>query len=105
MRDWLAEFSFVEMWPQPTDEIKKDVWLDGSNWDFGVPREDEGGAWVARPPSTRPMNDNGKMVHVRDEFVLLANHDCNFVICNCFSNKKRNAPQIHQVSPSYIKFH
>ena len=77
--DWLHEMSFLKGWEPIQLSQKEDVWLKWGADDFRTINEGED-AWVRRDPGSHPYVINGQVREVRNEFVLDANHDCNFKI-------------------------
>ena len=77
--DWLHEMSFLKKWETIQLSQKEDVWLKWGDDDFRTINEGEN-AWVRRDPGRHPCKVDGQVREVRNEFVLDANHDCNFKI-------------------------
>ena len=77
--DWLHEISFLKGWEPIQLSQKEDVWLKWGDDDFRTINEGEN-AWVRREPGSHPCRVGEQVRHVRNEFVLDANHDCNFKI-------------------------
>ena len=77
--DWLNELSFLQNWDPPTTEDKNDVWLHWSDDAFRTINEGEN-TWVRRDPGSHPCKLGDTTRVIRNEFVLNANHECNFTI-------------------------
>ena len=77
--DWLNEISYLTGWDPIVLTPKEDVWLDWGDDDFRIINEGEN-VWIRRDPGSHPCQVGEQVRQIRNEFVLNANHECNFTI-------------------------